>query len=385
MAGALERPASRAGVTFELERCDVEDGHVVVTGRWYGVRGMRFMRPTLVVGDRQALATLEHKPWAPGHDELWTAAFLWPDAALEVEEAALSVAPSVMVPLVGDAPAPLAREPAPPEPAPTGAAPPTPAPTASLAADAPGPDPAAPAPPPEPRVEADERAVLRRELAEARQIARDRDARCRELEEILDRERGVVTAATAVRDELEQARAAAERDGERAAAQRDEAVKDREAAVRTRRRMEEQRDEAVGDRDAAIGERDAALAQRDEARAQRDEVLLAHRALERELKALSAREVAATGGEEAAPNGPGGEEPAPDGPAGGEEAAPDPDAPIGVRQVPAARTVAAHLHRAEPEGHPDLSRYDLWAIRFFGTVAAACFILLLVLLLRLFL
>jgi hypothetical protein len=62
---------------------------------------MRFMRPTLTIGERRVLAVLDHKPWAPDESELWIAEFPWEgDAAdVDLELAELAVAPSVAVPL----------------------------------------------------------------------------------------------------------------------------------------------------------------------------------------------------------------------------------------------------------------------------------------------
>ena len=69
-------------ITFDVERLGVDDpGQVVISGRWSGVRGRRFMRPALVVqrrsdgSEQRSLAELEHKPWAAEDGELWTAAF----------------------------------------------------------------------------------------------------------------------------------------------------------------------------------------------------------------------------------------------------------------------------------------------------------------------
>ena len=58
-------PAPEAGAAFAVDRLVARKGTLIVEGRWSGVRGMRFLRPTLVVDGRQVLATLEHKPWAP--------------------------------------------------------------------------------------------------------------------------------------------------------------------------------------------------------------------------------------------------------------------------------------------------------------------------------
>jgi hypothetical protein len=79
-------------------------GRVEVAGRWFGVRGRRFVRPALTVrhgrkGESRALADLEHKPWAAEDGELWLAAFTLErdlDAASQVE---LSVAPDITVAL----------------------------------------------------------------------------------------------------------------------------------------------------------------------------------------------------------------------------------------------------------------------------------------------
>lgn len=60
------------------------------------------------------------------------------------------------------------------------------------------------------------------------------------------------------------------------------------------------------------------------------------------------------------------------------------DQPIGVRTIPAARTILAELQCPEPARKFVVSKFDLWAIRVLGSVAAACFILLLVMILRVF-
>ena len=62
-----------------------------------------------------------------------------------------------------------------------------------------------------------------------------------------------------------------------------------------------------------------------------------------------------------------------------------PDEPIGVRTIPAARTVAADLDRTRRPPGRDVSPADLWAIRIFGSIAAVCFITLLAMILRVFL
>jgi hypothetical protein len=71
-----------AGVKFEVERFGVSDSdRLEVAGRWFGVRGRRFLRPTLEFeanGERQrALAVMDHKPWTAEDGEEWVAAFHW--------------------------------------------------------------------------------------------------------------------------------------------------------------------------------------------------------------------------------------------------------------------------------------------------------------------
>ncbi len=63
-----------------MERIDAStSGRVEVAGRWFGVRGRRFVRPALTIsrkdGELRALADLEDKPWAAEDGEVWQAAF----------------------------------------------------------------------------------------------------------------------------------------------------------------------------------------------------------------------------------------------------------------------------------------------------------------------
>jgi hypothetical protein len=84
---------------FELEQFEQSGGRLRVLGRWSDVRGMRFMRPTLTVGDRRVLAVLDHKPWMPEEGETWIAEFPWDGdvADIDPERTELAVAPSVAV------------------------------------------------------------------------------------------------------------------------------------------------------------------------------------------------------------------------------------------------------------------------------------------------
>ncbi|MDX6720422.1 MAG: hypothetical protein QOJ63_2676, partial [Solirubrobacteraceae bacterium] len=253
MGGPLH-PASPGGASFELERLELERGRLVVSGWWFGVRGMRFVRPALVVKGRKVLATLEHKPWATSADGVWTAAFPWKDGAeLDVGEVTLVVAPSVAVPLDREA---IEAEVSAPVTEPIDL-----------------PDPRQPL--------RDELHALERQLAELREVLAavvEQEARDRRPEQEAAGERGAAGGG-----ELARAHAMAVLDRDRAHAQREEAVVDREAAVRARTRMEAQRDEALAQREAAQARRDEAIAQLDDARRERDEILLAHRALQGQL------------------------------------------------------------------------------------------------------
>jgi hypothetical protein len=90
--------------SFEVERFELaRDSCLEVHGRWYGVRGRRFMRPTLtaVAGGREQrlLAVLDHKPWVAEDGEAWLAAFPFSSDPASLLQAELTVAPDVTVPL----------------------------------------------------------------------------------------------------------------------------------------------------------------------------------------------------------------------------------------------------------------------------------------------
>lgn len=134
-------------LTFELERFEWQDDErLEVRGRWFGVRGQRFMRPTLHVRAagrrRRMIALLDHKPWAPDAEGTWIAAFTWRGPVEEITSARLEVTPDVILDLGAPGahgvtlnPRPRARRGA-PKPAVTAPVKPAPA--------APPPDPAAP-------------------------------------------------------------------------------------------------------------------------------------------------------------------------------------------------------------------------------------------------
>jgi hypothetical protein len=298
------------GVTFEVERFEWVDGdRLEVTGRWYGLRGHRFVRPVLVVqaGDeqRRMLAVLDHKPWAAEDGDEWIAAFPWEGKPLELTAAELAVAPSLAVDLPvprvpgqrGTAPAgsegPLhaRRGPVEPKPKPrrkpAAAAPPAPAATPQPQAAKPDPPPASPAP--DESVTPEGVAALRAQLASEQASVRRLAAQLEEAHQGLAAARaaaddhdalvGERDAAIAARDE---ARANANLDHDAIIEERDQAVHERAAALYAR-------DEALDERAAANFERKNAIAERDAAFTERDRAIEAHRAAVRDLEALEQR------------------------------------------------------------------------------------------------
>jgi hypothetical protein len=102
MAQAVEPERGAGSVTFEVERFEPRGrDQLVLSGRWFGLRGRRFVRPTLTLGTgenrRRALADLEHKPWAAEDGELWEATFPVEPGGAKPRPIELSVAPDVTV------------------------------------------------------------------------------------------------------------------------------------------------------------------------------------------------------------------------------------------------------------------------------------------------
>ncbi len=280
-------------VAFEVERFGwTADDRLEVTGRWYGLRGHRFVRPVLMVraddDDRRMLAVLDHKPWAADDGEEWIAAFPWEGEPLELASAELAVAPTLAVelpaPLVpGRRGRPAASNGPLPARAKAGGAAPAPATASGRARSRAKASPAAeqerggdPAEAEALRAQlATEQATIRRlaaqlddahqGLAVARSTADERDA--------LERERD---AAIAARDEALA----------RANVDHDAVIEERDAATHERSAALHERDEALDQRAAANFERKTALAERDAALAERDRAVEAHRAAVRDLEAL---------------------------------------------------------------------------------------------------
>ncbi len=101
MAPAPEPTIQAEQAVFEPDEVTFADDRVAVTGRWFGVRGRRFVRPTLILGPDGAgsrmLADLEHKPWTAEDGEPWTASFAVPGSSGGADELELAVAPDIAV------------------------------------------------------------------------------------------------------------------------------------------------------------------------------------------------------------------------------------------------------------------------------------------------
>jgi hypothetical protein len=252
MTVSRDTAAAPAGVSFEVDRFAWADGRLEVFGRWYGIRGRRFLRPTLDVEvdgiPRRMLAVLEHKPWAADDGEEWVAAFDWEGEPVALAVAELAVAPelAVVLPPPSGGPAKKARR-ARPAGERLEAAPPR---AQALEAEL-----------TETRAEA---AVLRDRLAAEQKAWQER---VEQVEALRDESAAATSAAEAERDETRAARDAALADRDEVASARDEATAERDAA-------RAERDAAVAARDAARA--DAAKAAAERARAVRDKAAVEH-------------------------------------------------------------------------------------------------------------
>jgi hypothetical protein len=319
MAKAVEPiPTSRGEITFQLDRFETKsDDRVEVSGRWFGVRGRRFIRPTLtVVADGhgcRALADLEHKPWAAEDGQPWEAAFVCALDGAELLEAELNVSPDITIMLPVDGPGTAkgprrgrtAREPRQRR---------DPAERSAPAARAPAPRSSRP---PEDVVARREIGGLRSTLEEVRSEAdrlrgelerseAERTAAATRLEQLtaeLEQAVAARDAAVAARDKAaterksaiaarDQARAAHERSAverDRAASACEEAIAARDAALESRDAAVALREDALDVRDQTEAERIALLRARDSALAERDAALNAKQQAVADREILAAR------------------------------------------------------------------------------------------------
>jgi len=273
-------------IVFEPERFELTDGRLELSGRWYGVEGRRFIRPSLTFlhdgGETRLLADLEHKPWAAESGERWHAAFPC-DAKLDDGAAELTVAPDLTVELPIPKGLPARRDgqnltatrprrgasAAPEDSRPSALATATP-----LLKAAP---------------ETDERAAQTQALSAARaeiatlrrrvdqmnaELEQQRSRFARELGEAQDGTADAVRSrdeAIAMRRKAIEARQIAEKTIEQALAVRGKAKKAAEQALAEREDAVSRLDQALAPLEKAVAQRDDALRQRDVAVTQRDE------------------------------------------------------------------------------------------------------------------
>jgi hypothetical protein len=254
VAGATTR------VTFEVERFGwVADDRLEVAGRWFGLRGHRFLRPTLDIEvdghHRRLLALLEHKPWAADDGDDWVAAFGWQGEPVHVPGAELAVGPDLTIEL----PAPSGGR----SPSPKRAAPPA---RDLLAAG-------------RPRADIELDLATARDEAErlAGELERQRATHAARAEELQRRLSAEHEAVASLKEELAAARAAAaalesqsSSQIEQLSAERDAAVAASSAALAETKRVESERDAALRGRATVEQERDAAVRARDSARQERN-------------------------------------------------------------------------------------------------------------------
>jgi hypothetical protein len=309
-APETDRPEAEQ-ITFELERLILSaDDRLELTGRWFGVRGRRFVRPTLtLIGPHKrsrSLADLEHKPWAAEDGTDWIAVFPLQSPGERVLELELAVAPDIAVSL---SPPPelaqLAQERKPSRNA--------------VAAARNAPAPAQEAPLPETSVQPPKgKAGTRRGVtALTRETIEQQRLKIQSLEEELARAAGSeveLRSALARRDAavekleavLEQQqtqtreRKVAEGDRKDAERERLTALRERDDARRSWIKAHEGLVEAVRERDRISQERDQALIERDRAMAARDQIVSELDRLARERdRALDERDQAMAGRERA--------------------------------------------------------------------------------------
>ena len=273
--------AASSEVDFELERFErTREDRIEISGRWYGLRGRRFVRPVLNVHldggtRRRAIALLEHKPWAADDGKTWVAAFAWPKGIDGIEGAELEVGPGLIVdlPAPGGKPGSQGRV--------SALRPHSPTQPALKTTGDDGEDPAAGHGPgarrggpsarareersggpsararaagghadahegaPPPLTEREERAARRARRGPARDWSQPPELFEGAPARTGSPPRDVITAAIAERDEAITARDDAERERLRALNDRDDALSRRDAALRDVERAQTERDEAV--------------------------------------------------------------------------------------------------------------------------------------------
>jgi hypothetical protein len=327
-------------VTFEVERFGwVSDERLEITGRWSGLRGHRFLRPTLDVEvdgrHRRLLALLEHKPWAVDDGEEWTAAFPWQGEPLQVNGAELAVGPDLAVEL----PRPAGGRPASGDDDSRSSA-------ELLAAG-------------RPRAEVELELSAAREETErlTRDLERLRTTHAARVEELQMRLTAEHESVAEIKAELEAARSAAAaaeaESAERLAAlskERDAAVAASSGALAETKRIESERDAVLRARASVEQERDAAVRARDSARQERNAWM------SRARTALAERSSPAGATVRRRPERPRPEAAPPS--AATQDATPAPD-PKDPAPAPAPRPPVRRVAAAAPAGEPEPPRTGL--------------------------
>jgi len=295
-----------ADLRLEVDRFDwASEERLEVVGRWHGIRGRVFLRPTLDVrgddGPRRLLAVLDHKPWIAQEGEEWIVAFPW-SGPRELEHADLAVGSGTVVALPlpgtgGTARPPVAE-------VPTAAAEPAPEPEPEVEEP---PEPVNPAELEQAHAERDtaigardaaleqwrraqeELEQMRAEVAAAEERRRVADQARDEAVAEADQARSRLRTAESERDFAQQERDGAERRRQEALGSREEAARELHRASSSRAEVEARHNEIAAERDEATAARDEAQAalkavtterdtmreQRDAARAERDEITAA--------------------------------------------------------------------------------------------------------------
>ena len=315
------------GAVLDIERFEwAAPDRIEITGRWSGLRGRRFIRPTLMLqgeGEpKRLLATLDHKPWSAQDGEDWIAAFKWDGEPMQFESADLNVGSGIDVelPAPGLKPGRPRRSPKravsrdatrdeavetpraarivsdpptketsrPDRPAAKAAAKkstsPKPAASAAFAASV-EPEPTVALEPVPPAEDEGLRIALDTARSELAAVRADLD-RLRGERDQMRRERDTANEKVrSLRAELEQERQARETAvGDARANERQKATTMLAEGAELRAAVERQREIAYLERDDAKKQRDGAVASRDNAVAERDEAVGARKLAERERK-----------------------------------------------------------------------------------------------------
>lgn len=291
-----------ADLRLEVDRFEwAAEDRLEVAGRWHGIRGRVFLRPSLDVrsedGPRRLLALLEHKPWSALEGEEWIVAFPW-SGPQGLAGADLAAGSDVIVSL--------------PAPGHTGTARPPVAPASPEPRSKPQPDPKPDQEPdPEEPVELPE---LTRARAERVSATGARDAaleQWRKAQEELEEAHTATAAADERRRATEQARDEAVAASDQVRSELRAAEADRDFAREQLAGAERKREEAVGGREEAARELHRASSSSSEVEAARDEAVDARRTAEAErdeaaakLKEAEAALENLTGQRDAARSGP---------------------------------------------------------------------------------